>query len=143
MSDELSTNTQQFAELGIPFGLTASDLDNSNTAEDILTRALTAKTLEDLYAAETTEKFENLVGNVFSIRSFKYMPSDYPESEGWPYVVIDAVDEDGGMHTIVTGARKVVLYLAIAEHNQLLPAPFRFLADQTAAGNDVYSLGRP
>lgn len=140
---ELDKTKKAYADLKIPFGLTASDTDNTETAAQIEARLVNAVTLEDIYqASDAPEKFENHVGSSFTIRDFDYRASD--KGDGiWPYVVMDAVSSDGVRMMISAGARKVVITLALCREHGLLPAAFRFTSDTTKAGNDVYGLARP
>lgn len=149
MTDDLALKDAEVEALGIPLNLTASEADNYDTAEQILGKLARAKSLEEIYAAETVDKFENYLGDVFAIRDFRYMPSDFPAPEGeatWPYVLINAVDSDGTERLISCGAKKVVMVLAICRREGILDkgeAVFRFSGDKTAAGNDVFSLTAP
>ncbi len=136
-------------ELGIPIGLVeGTEVGGQETADRILAEIAGANDPGAVFGAEA-EGIEDLVGQVFSLLDFKYMPSTFDDSEPnpalrWPYVVITAQGETGGRRTLTTGARKCIVQLATWRKLNALPVTVKVGSRMVGdTGRRVYQFDRP
>ena len=87
------------------------------TSARIAERELNANSLDDLLGGSDTISGNDYVGKSFMVSDVEWLPSDIA-GEGLPfYALIHAVDIEGEVIRITTGARSVLRKLAIMKHN--------------------------
>ena len=120
--------------LSIPVGM-VDVTEGDEIMAGILAEIASAGSVAEALASGVTEGLGAYDGQVLVIESFRYQPSDF-DHEGWPFVVIKAVDSDGTRRILTTGAKAVVTLLAFAKLKDELPFKARVdvVAFETADG---------
>jgi hypothetical protein len=106
--------------LGIPIGIVDVGRSGDQVMDEIIAEIASAGSVDEALKSGTVHSISEYEGQVLAFTDFHYQPSDY-DPDGWPYVVIKAGTADGEPVTVTTGARQVVVLLALARKTNGLP----------------------